>query len=301
MNTHPTRFVRGAIVCATTLYGIFFAAVGAHAQRPVGLGTVGNNRPINAARDISWTQRLDHQVTLATPFRNENGQVEPLSTYFGKRPVVLVMPFYKCPGICTQELNGMVDAFKDPQIRFRVGRDFDVVTISINPKETPELATAKKKEYLDILDQPGAENGWHFLTGEEANIKKVADEIGFKYTYDAKTDQYAHPGGIVVLTPQGKVSRYFFGVGFSPRDVRFAVTEAGQGRIGTAVDNFLLACYHYDPQTGTYGPAVFRIMQVLGISTVAILGSFIFLSIRQEQRQAKPSATGGNPPAGPAK
>lgn len=181
----------------------------------------------------------------------------------------------------------MVDAFKDPSIRFKVGRDFDVVTISINPKEGADLASAKKKEYLDILDQPGAENGWHFLTGEETDIKKVANEIGFKYTYDAKTGQYAHPGGIVVLTPHGKVSRYFFGVGFSPRDLRFAVTEAGQGRIGTAIDNFLLACYHYDPATGTYGPAIFRIMQVLGFSTVAILGTFIFLSLRHEAKQPK--------------
>lgn len=278
-------FMRQAVTLAAVLTALLVAG-GAQAQRPVGLGQIGtrSTQPINAAKDISWTQKLDNPVTLSLPFTDENGKEKPLGSYFGKRPVILVMPFYKCPGICTQELNGMVDAFKNPQMKFKVGREFDIITVSINPKEGPELATAKKKEYLDILDQPGADNGWHFLTGKEENLRKLADEVGYKYVYDAKTDQYAHPGGVVILTKEGKVSRYFFGVAFPPRDVKLAVTEAGKGRIGSVVDNFVLACYHYDPQTGRYGPAVFRIMQVTGFSTVLILGTFIFLSLRADKR-----------------
>jgi protein SCO1/2 len=172
-------------------------------------------------------------------------------------------------------------------MKYRVGRDFDVVTISIDPTEGAELATAKKKEYLDILNQPGAENGWHFLTGDEKNIRKVADQIGYKYAFNPQNRSYAHPGGMVVLTPKGVVSRYFFGVGFPARDVKLALTEAGHGHIGTVTDQFLLACYHYDPATGTYGPKVFLLMQILGFSTVALMGGFIFMALRRDVHDPK--------------
>ena len=168
----------GQLITAALTVAILCAGGAAKAQRPTDLGEMGqtrSNAPINAAKDISWTQKLDTQVTLATPFRDETGAVKPLSTYFGKRPVIVVMPFYKCPGICTQELNGMVDSFKDPQMKFKVGRDFDVVTLSINPREQADLAAAKKKEYLDILDQPGAENGWHFLTGRREKYQDAGE------------------------------------------------------------------------------------------------------------------------------
>ena len=254
------------------------------AQGLPGEGGIRYNTPINAVRDVSWDQKLDSPISLNNSFRDEDGNVVPLGKYFGHRPVLLVLPFYKCPGICTAELNGMVDAFKDERIQYKVGRDFDVVTLSINPKEGPDLATAKKKEYLDMLMQPGAETGWHFLTGSEASIRKLADEIGFRYKYDVKTDQYAHPSGFVVLTPQGKISRYFFGVGFSPKDTRLAVTEAGQGRIGTLADKFVLACYHYDPQTGTYGLAVFRLLQFTGTATLLALVGFMFAMFRKDAR-----------------
>jgi protein SCO1/2 len=275
----------------TALVTLGIGSPSAWAQRDVP-GVVGQTRlndsaAINAAQDVNWDQRLDNQVTLSAEFRDENDKTVKLGDLMKTRPVVLVLPFYKCPGICTAELNGLVDTMKDEKTKFRVGRDFDVVTISINPKEKGDLATAKKKEYLDILGQPGAENGWHFLTGDEASIKKVADDIGFRYKYDPKTDQYAHPGGIVLLTPHGKVSRYFFGVAFSPKDVRLGLTEAGQGRIGSVADRFVLACYHYDPQTGKYGPAVFRIMQVLGFATVFALGSFMLVSFRQNSKEPK--------------
>jgi protein SCO1/2 len=264
----------------------------AHAQGLPGEGDYRPNTPINAAKDVRWDQKLDAQVALDTLFRDELGRSVPLGSYFGKRPVVLVLPFYRCPGICTAELNGMVDVFKDERLKFKIGRDFDVVTISINPKEGPDLATMKKREYLDILSQPGAENGWHFLTGTEPSIRKVADDIGFRYKYNPINDQYAHPGGITILTPKGKVSRYFFGVGFSPKDMRLALTEAGQGRIGSVADTFVLACYHYDPQTGRYGLRIFRLMQVLGFATIFTVGGFMFLAFRKDYRDARQAREG---------
>ena len=245
------------------------------------------NTPINAAKDISFTQKLKAFLPLDTKFRDETGAVVPISTYFGKKPVILMMPFYRCPGICTQELNGLTELMRDEKMPYRVGRDFDAIIISINPKEGAELATAKKKEYLDILNQPGAGSGWHFLTGEAADIKKIADTIGYKFVYDAKTDQYAHAAGMVILTPQGEVSRYFFGVGYDPRDAKLALTEAGKGRVGTLADQFILACYHYDPATGTYGPKVFMLLQITGFATVGLLGAFMFLAFRADVRQPK--------------
>lgn len=289
MNTLLLRKAFTVFGAAATLAGFVGGMTPAKAQQlpPGQLGAMRSGMPINAAKDMGWTQKLDSQVSLDTPFRDEAGHVMPLKTFFGKRPVVLVTPFYKCPGICTQELNGLVDTLKDDKLKFKLGRDFDVITISINPKEDGELATAKKKEYLDLVNQPGAETGWHFLTGEEANIRKVTGEVGFKYVYDTKTDQYAHPSGIVVLTPDGKVSRYFFGVAYGGRDVKLALTEAGKGRIGNIADQFVLACYHYDPQTGQYGPRIFLLMQVMGSLTVLALGSFMVMAFRKDVQQPR--------------
>lgn len=252
-------------------------------------GQIGTTRSlsINAAKDVSFNQKLDAQLPLNTPFRDENGNVVPLSTYFGKKSVILIMPFYKCPGVCTNELNGLVDLCKEIESKFRVGRDFGVVTISINPKEGADLAAHKKREYMDILNQPGAETGWHFLTGEEPNIRKIADTIGFKYVYDENTDQYAHAAGIVVLTPGGKVSRYFFGVGYPQRDVKLALVEAGEGRVGALTDQLLMRCYDYDPQHGRYGVAIFRVMQFACTLTILSLGTFMFFALRADKRNPK--------------
>jgi protein SCO1/2 len=259
------------------------------------------NAPINAAKDVSLDQKLKTQVSLNNLFRDESGKTIPLSNYFGSKPVILVLPFYKCPGVCTAELDGMVKAFQDERLKFRVGRDFDVITVSINPKEGPELAAAKKKEYLNLLSQPAAGQGWHFLTGSEASIKKLADEVGFKYVYDAKTDQYAHPAGLILLTGGGKVSKYFYGVEYSPRDLRLALTDAGEGKVGSLADKFVLYCYHYDPAKGTYGPAIFRIIQVAGFTTVFLLGSFMLMAFRKDFRDGKGSGGAEKPGTPPAR
>lgn len=278
-------------IAAVTLFAAGVMGIGAmpsHAQMNgipnVALGQV---RGINAATDVRWDQKLDNQVSLATPFRNEEGKELALGSFIHNRPAIVVMPFYKCPGQCTTELNNLTDTLKDEKTKFRVGRDFDIIVVSINPKEQADLATAKKKEYLDILAQPGAGNGWHFLTGREENIKKLADEIGFRYKYDAKTDQYAHPTGLTLLTPKGKISRYLLGAVYSPKDTRLALTEAGQGRIGSLADTFVLACYHYDPQLGTYGPNIFRIIQVMCFATIGLVGGFMFISFRRDIHDKK--------------
>lgn len=248
--------------------------------------------PINAARDVSLDQKLDTQVSLNTPFRDESGRTVPLGTYFASKPVLLVMPFYKCPGICTAELDGMVKTFEDDRLKYKIGRDFEVVTVSINPKEGPELAAAKKKEYLNLLSQPGASDGWHFLTGDESSIRKLAGQVGFRYVFDPKTEQYAHPAGLILLTPGGKVSKYFYGVEYSPKDLRLALTDAGQGKVGSLADKFVLYCYHYDPARGSYGLAVFRIVQVGCFATVLVLGTFMFFAFRKDYRDTRVFSSG---------
>jgi protein SCO1 len=249
-------------------------------------GNAGNAQfaSINAATDVKWEQKLGNPVSLDTVFTDESGKEVALSSYFGKKPVVLVMPFYKCAGICTAELNELSRTVKDKLFTYQIGRDFDVVTISINPNEGPEMALGKKKEYMSLLGQPGAETSWHFLTGKEANIRKIADEVGFRYKMVSENN-YAHPGGLILLSPQGKVSSYLFGAAFFPKDLQLGLTQAGEGKTGSITDKFVLLCYHYDPATGKYGLAVMRLLQVVGTLTVLSLGSFIFLNLRQEKTQ----------------
>jgi protein SCO1 len=258
-----------AVICCAVPY--------AAAQTPPGRG-------INAATDVSLDQKLNAPAPLDTLFKDESGRTVRFGEYFGKQPVVLMMPFFKCKGICVMELEGLVRAFNE--LNYKVGKDFQAVIVSINPKEVPEDAADRKAEYLSILKYKGAEKGWHFLTGDEKNIKRLADSIGFRYKYDAKTDQYAHPAGLTVITPSGKISKYMYGVSFSPRDLRLALTEAGENKIGSLVDKFLVFCYDYDPTHGKYGLAVMRIMQTAGIATVLLLGSFMVLMFRLEKRRA---------------
>jgi protein SCO1 len=242
---------------------------------------------INAARDVSISQNLDAALPLETVFRNETGKMVPLKEYFGAKPVWLVMPFFKCTGTCPMMVEGMISAMHEPGLGYQIGRDFEVVVISINPKETPEIATAKKQEYLSQLGLAGAEKSFHFLTGEEKDIRAVADALGYKYVYDAKTGQYAHASATFMATPKGRVSRYHFGVSYKAKDVRLSLTEAGQGRIGSVAEKILLFCYHYDPQRNTYGLAVFRLLQVLGTATAIALGSFMVISFRRESREQR--------------
>jgi len=235
-----------------------------------------------ALSGVGIDQKLNEQLPLDLVFRNENGEDVKLGSYFGKKPVVLSLVYYQCPMLCNQVLNGMVTAFK--VMAFKPGEEFEVVTVSFDPRETPALAAAKKNTYVDYLPEArraGAASGWHFLTGDEASIKRITDAVGFRYHWDESTDQFAHASGIFVATPQGKLARYFYGIEYAPRDLRLGLIEAAENKIGSPVDQLLLYCFHYDPATGKYGAAVMNLMRVGGVLTViAIVGLLLALRRR---------------------
>ena len=243
---------------------------------------------------IGLDQKIGQTIPLDLPFVDDAGQAVTLGKYFGgKRPVVLALVYYECPMLCTQVLNGLVTSVG--VLNFQVGREFDVVAVSFNPKEGPGLAAQKKAAYVERYGRPDSADGWHFLTGTQASIDALTKAVGFRYAYDEKLDQYAHPAAITVLTSEGRVSRYLFGIEFAPRDLRLALVEAADHKIGTTLDQALLFCYHYDPETGKYGFVVMNIVRLAAILTVVALGAFILLNLRRDRRQAHavtPTATG---------
>ena len=232
--------------------------------------------------DVRFDQRLNEALPLDARFTDETGRDVRLGDYFGRKPVVLAFVYYECPMLCTQVLNGLTTSLT--VLDETVGREFDVVAISFDPRETPALADGKKKAHLDRYKRPESANGWHFLTGDEASIKAVTNAAGFHYVWDDKTQQFAHPSGIIVATPEGKLSRYFFGIEYAARDVKFALIESSAGRIGSAIDQLLLYCYHYDPATGSYGFVAMGAVRVGGLVTVLALVSFMEVSIRRDMR-----------------
>jgi protein SCO1/2 len=244
-----------------------------------------------ALRDVRIEQKLNQQLPLDLVFRDESGAQVKLGQYFGQKPVVLAFVYYDCPMLCTQVLNGMVTSFR--VVPFEMGKEFDVVTISFDPRETPELAASKKKVYVDYLPQKmqaSARNGWHFLTGDAANIERITDAAGFRYHYDEKTKQFAHASAIMVATPEGKLSHYFYGVNYSARDLRFGLIESSQHKIGSVTEQLSLYCYQYDPTKGTYGAAVMRILRITGVLTFLGIIALIFLLKPRNRQQATRSA-----------
>jgi protein SCO1 len=236
---------------------------------------------------VGIDQNLNAQLPLELKFRDETGQTVRLGQYFRDKPVVLALVYYDCPGLCDLILNGLSHTMQ--QISLNVGTDYQVVTVSFNPKETWKLATAKKANYIEKYQRPGAKEGWHFLTGDEASIKSLADTVGFHYKYDPVNNQYAHASAIYVITPEGKISRYFYGIEYKPRDFRLGLVEASASKIGTTADQVLLFCYHYDPTTGKYGVAITQVTRVLGTATVLLLGGFVFIMLRRD-RHSHPDA-----------
>jgi protein SCO1/2 len=235
-------------------------------------------------REVGFDQRLNEQVPLELEFRDEAGRTVRLADCFDGKPVVLVLAYYRCPMLCTQVLNGLVKAMLD--MHLSAGRDFNVLTISFDPRERPELAAAKKHTYLERYGRPGAEQGWHFLTGDEAPIRRLTEAVGFRYTYDPRHDVFAHASGIMVLTPGGKISRYFYDVKYSPRDLRLGLVEASEGRIGSPVDKVLLYCFHYDPREGKYGVVIMNFVRAGGVLTVLALAAFAGILWRRERLRA---------------
>ena len=232
-------------------------------------------------REIGFDQNIDGTVALDTVFRDESGRTVRLGEYFGKRPVVMVFAYYDCPMLCTLVVNGLASALG--VMSLEPHRDFEIVTVSFNPADTPAGAAAKKAAALTRCNRTGAAEGWHFLTGDQESIARLTRAAGFRYTWDAATKQFAHPSGIVVLTPEGRLARYLFGIEYGPRDLRFALVEASSGRVGSKVDALLLFCYHYDPATGRYGLVIMRTIRVAGAATVVALAAFITIMVRRER------------------
>ena len=270
---------------------VYLIAIAAHAQ-PGQLAPAqpshmrGPNLPASALpaalEGVGIEQKLDAQVPLSLTFRDEFGQTQPLSTWFHGKPVLLAFVYYRCPMLCTQILGGVASSLKG--VSFNPGRDFEVLSVSFDPADTPESALAKRKMYLQRYGRTGTANGWHFLTGDEANIRALAAAAGFRYRYDAATRQFVHASGIMILTPDGRLSRYFYGVEYAPRDIRLGLIEASQHKIGSPVDRILLFCYHYDPTTGKYGAVAINLVRIAGALFALVGGAFLLAALRRDRK-----------------
>jgi protein SCO1/2 len=245
--------------------------------------TASSSQAPEALKKIGLEQRLGNQVPLDLPFKDEAGRDVKLGDYFGKRPVVLTLVYYECPMLCTQVLNGLSRAIGT--MSFTVGKEYEIVTVSFDPGETPALARAKKAGYIKRYNRPGAERGWHFLTGSEASIERLTQAVGFKYVYDPASDQYAHVSGIMVLTPDGTMSRYFYGIEYWPRDLRFSLIDASDRKIGSPVDLLLLPCFHYDPSRARYSVSILQVLQGAGALTLVGIVAGVMILRRRERRQ----------------
>ena len=235
---------------------------------------------------VGLDQRLNQQVPLDLAFVDDHGQAVQLRQYFGAKPVILILVYYQCPMLCTQVLNGFTGAMLGIR-RFNVGREFDVVTVSIDPRDTAQDAAAAKARYLKRYRRPEAEQGWHFLTGKKDQIDALAQAVGFRYAWDPEIKQYAHASGIMLLTADGRVAQYYYGIEYAPRDIQLGLVEASKGKIGNVVDQVLLYCYHYDPRQGRYGAAIFDILRLSALATVLVLGGFMLLMFRRDALAAR--------------
>jgi protein SCO1/2 len=272
----PIWFAGAALALALLLHASIAAAQFGDPMSPTqGIGV----RP-ELLKDVGIDQKLNDTVPLDLAFRDEHNNPVELAQYFGSKPVILSLVYYSCPMLCTQILNGMDRSLKN--IPMSIGTDFNIVTVSIDPTEKPVLAEAKQELYAGMYGRPGAAEGWHFLTGNEPEIKRLADAVGFRYAYDPDSKQFAHASAIILLTPEGKISRYLYGINYPERDLRLALVDASEGRIGSPVDAVLLFCYHYDPHTGKYGLLISRVIQLLGFLTVLLLGIALIFLFRGE-------------------
>jgi protein SCO1/2 len=244
-------------------------------------------------REVSIAQRLNEPMPPEIIFRDEDGKTVHLGDYFGTKPIVLSLVYFDCPALCTEVLNGELRTMK--AISLDLGKDFDAITVSFEPKDSPALAKAKRDVYAGQYGRPGAEENWHFLTGEQPSIDALTQAAGFHYAYDSASRQYAHAAAILVLTPHGRIARYFYGVTYPARDFRLGLVEASEGKIGTPTDHALLYCYQYDPMTGKYGLIVMNVVRAAGLLTVLVLGIFLFVMFRRERNHPNgPPAVGVN-------
>lgn len=234
---------------------------------------------------VGWTQNLNKQIPLDLTFKDEDGKVVKLQKYFGEKPVLIEMVYFYCPMLCGEVMKGTFRGLKD--LTFRPGRDYEMVVVSVNPKEGPDIAKAKKLAYLKEFGMEKEAAGIHFLTGENTNIKPLAKALGFDYSYDPKTDQFAHPAGLVLATPAGHIARYMSGVLFEPKDLRFGFLDAGRGKIGSPLDLIVLKCYHYDGQSGKYTLAIMDVIRIGGLITVMLIGLLMVVLVRRDVARTK--------------
>ena len=234
-------------------------------------------------QNVGIDQRLDQQIPLELEFRDEAGKPVRLGQYFGSKPAILTMVYYTCPMLCGEVQSGLTSALQI--LKFNAGKEFDVISVSINPEEGPADAVAKKKQFVSRYRRAGADQGWHFLTGQKPEIDALAKSVGFRYNYDPQTKQYAHATAVMVVTPEGKIAQYFYGIEYAPKDLRLALVQASQNKIGTLADAVLLYCFHYDPNTGRYSAAVLNLVRLAGILTVFTIGGFVMVNLRRESRE----------------
>jgi protein SCO1/2 len=268
--------MRGAIILSVLAALAAPAALWAQAVRP------------KPPPEVTIEQRLNAAVPPELVFRDESGREVRLGDYFGQRPVILTLAYYRCPMLCNQVLNGLVDALRP--LPLDPGRDFEILTVSFDPRELPPMAAAKKQSYVEAYARPGAARGWHFLTGRKDQIDRLCEVVGFQYEYDPDLNQYAHGSAIMILTPEGRVARYFFGIQYRPEEVRQALEAAADRQPGSFAQQVFLLCYAYDPATGEYRLAVFRLVRVAGAVTVVLLAGFLVWLWRGERRRKAAAA-----------
>jgi protein SCO1/2 len=278
--------MRGRGRLQMTLLGLLLAY--ATAVCPAQTGNPSNASQLPPAlQGVGIDQRLGESLPLDVTLRDELGREVRLGDYFGDRPVILALVYYECPMLCTLELNGLLKTIR--VVPLTLGKDYQIVTVSFDPGETPALAARKKQEYIEQYRQEGAEHGWHFLTAEQGSIDRLTEAMGFRYKYDPETDLYTHASAIMVATPEGKLSRYFYGVEYSPRDVRLGLVEASQNQIGSFVDQVLLFCFHYDPVQGKYSLVILNGLRAAGIATVLGIFAFLWIMLRRDHAPAVPA------------
>jgi protein SCO1 len=282
--------IRRVVLSVCMLHSAFCIASVSAQQQPGMPGSMGFTGGIVASnvppqfKDVTFAQRLGQRLPLDARFADESGRDVALGDYFGRRPVIVAFVYYQCPMLCSQVMNGISSAIK--VLPFRPGRDFEVVLISFDPRDTPEAANAKKRAHLDHWSARDTSDAWHFLSGDEAAIRRVTSAAGFSYQWDAQTQQFAHVSGVLVATADGTLSRYFYGVEFSPRDLRLAILDSGNGKIGSVVDELLLYCFQYDPAHGQYGAVFMNILRLGGALTVSLIVGFVVLMRWRESRHA---------------
>lgn len=243
---------------------------------------------------VGIEQKLGDQVPLQLPFRDETGRTIALGDYFQTgKPVILSLVYYNCQMLCSQVLAEIAHCLR--RLKFDPGKQFEIVTVSFDPRETPQMAAAAKSKYVAIYGRPGAESGWHFLTGDPSSITALSNAVGFHYSWDPRTKQFAHATGIMLLTPEGRVAQYYYGARYFPSDLRLGLIEASHNEIGTLADQIVLYCYHYDPRTGRYGAIVFRVIQVAGGFTLLILGSLIAFLYFSDPNRRRRGSSGPHP------